>query len=183
MLLQETYDELSQKIKESSGIDVHTCYQCGKCSAGCPTAGHMDLLPNQILRLTQLGFQNKILTSNFLWTCISCGTCSSRCPKNIDILGLIDIFRNMSYRKKLYARSETAALFYRLFLSNIARHGRLHEVEIGVVYNMKSGHLFKDIELLPELISKGKIGLIPENIKDKNYIKKILKAIKTEEDS
>ena len=33
---------------------VRDCYQCGKCSAGCPMAEHMDLLPNQLVRLVQM---------------------------------------------------------------------------------------------------------------------------------
>ncbi|MCX5872941.1 MAG: 4Fe-4S dicluster domain-containing protein [Deltaproteobacteria bacterium] len=34
---------------------INQCYQCGKCSAGCPVAPEMDLLPHQLVRLAVLG--------------------------------------------------------------------------------------------------------------------------------
>jgi len=36
-------------------VDVHAqkCYQCGKCSAGCPVADEMDLPPSMVMRLLQ----------------------------------------------------------------------------------------------------------------------------------
>ncbi|MGO8880246.1 MAG: heterodisulfide reductase subunit C, partial [Desulfomonilaceae bacterium] len=33
---------------------INQCYQCGKCSAGCPVAPEMDLLPHQLVRLAVL---------------------------------------------------------------------------------------------------------------------------------
>ena len=42
--------ELVRKIEELSGQNLLACNQCGKCSAGCPAAAVMDLLPNQVIR-------------------------------------------------------------------------------------------------------------------------------------
>lgn len=50
-----------KKIIEISGQNVLDCYQCGKCSAGCPAVDQMDLLPNQIIRYIQLGFKDEVL--------------------------------------------------------------------------------------------------------------------------
>ena len=47
--------ELLRRVADLSGQNVLACYQCGKCSAGCPAAEAMDLLPNQVMRLVQLG--------------------------------------------------------------------------------------------------------------------------------
>ena len=38
-----------------AATSVENCYQCGKCTAGCPAADEMDFMPNQVLRLVQAG--------------------------------------------------------------------------------------------------------------------------------
>ena len=48
-------DPFVLKVQELSGQNLLACYQCGKCSAGCPAVSDMDILPNQIIRLAQLG--------------------------------------------------------------------------------------------------------------------------------
>jgi len=174
MLIEDTYDNLAQEIKNKTGIDVHVCYQCGKCSAGCPTAGRMDLVPNKIVHMAQVGVRRKVLMSKALWNCVSCGTCTSRCPRNIDILGIINFFRNTAYAEGFCSKSKDSAMVYKLFLDNIGRHGRLFELEIGALYNLKSGNLFKDIELFPSLVISGKMNFLPENINDRHYIRKMI---------
>ncbi len=81
------------KVEKVSGQKLWACYQCGKCSAGCPMAAHMDILPNQIVRMAQLGMQKKLLASKTIWTCVSCMTCNSRCPKDIRIAEVIESLR------------------------------------------------------------------------------------------
>ncbi|MFQ5645422.1 MAG: 4Fe-4S dicluster domain-containing protein [bacterium] len=175
MLIDEAFDNLAGELKKHTGIDVHVCYQCGKCSAGCPTAGHMDHLPNQIVHLAQLGCRRRILESNSLWNCISCGTCSSRCPKNIDILGIFDAFRAQAFSKRLNPRNRGSSLYYKLFLHNIARNGRLSEMELGAMYNLKSGHLLQDMTLAPKMFLDGKLHILPHRIKNSGYLKKLIK--------
>jgi heterodisulfide reductase subunit C len=87
-----------QQVERISGQKLLACYQCGKCSAGCPMAAHMDMLPNQIIRLAQLGMQEKLLASNAIWTCVSCMTCNSRCPKDVRIAEVIEAVRETVLR-------------------------------------------------------------------------------------
>jgi heterodisulfide reductase subunit C len=86
------------KIEEVSGQKLLACYQCGKCSAGCPMAAHMDILPNQVIRMAQLGMKDKLLASRTIWTCVSCLTCNSRCPKNIRIAEVMESLRQTALR-------------------------------------------------------------------------------------
>lgn len=88
------------KVEEISGQDLLACYQCGKCSAGCPAVSDMDILPNQIIRYAQLGFKDELLQSKSIWICASCFTCNSRCPKGINIAEVIEAIRQILLRKR-----------------------------------------------------------------------------------
>lgn len=84
-------DFVSQ-IETISGQSLLACNQCGKCSAGCPVAFNMDILPSQVIRLAQLGIQD-VLESQTIWTCAACLTCVSRCPKGIDLPRVMEALR------------------------------------------------------------------------------------------
>jgi len=84
------------KVEKVAGQKLLACYQCGKCSAGCPMAAYMDVLPSQIIRLAQLGMQERLMASNAIWICVSCMTCNSRCPKDIRIAEIIEALRGMA---------------------------------------------------------------------------------------
>ena len=86
------------RIEEISGQKLLACYQCGKCSAGCTMAAHMDVLPNQIIRMAQLGMQKQLLAAKSIWMCVSCLTCNSRCPKEIRIAEVIESLRMTALR-------------------------------------------------------------------------------------
>ena len=89
-----------KKIAELSGQDLMACYQCGKCSAGCPMVSTMDILPNQTIRLVQLGLQEDVLKSKTIWLCASCVTCGARCPRGVDLSKIMEALRQIMLRKK-----------------------------------------------------------------------------------
>ncbi|HMK37414.1 MAG TPA: 4Fe-4S dicluster domain-containing protein, partial [Desulfomonilaceae bacterium] len=64
---------------------INQCFQCGKCSAGCPVASEMDLMPHQLVRLAVLGNVDRIVQSKSIWLCLTCHTCGARCPNGIDV--------------------------------------------------------------------------------------------------
>lgn len=92
-------NELFKFVEEKSGQIIFKCYQCGKCSAGCPVSGYMDYLPNQIIRLLQMGETEAILSSKTIWYCASCFICDTRCPKGIDISKIMEAIRSYLLRK------------------------------------------------------------------------------------
>ena len=47
--------DLARCIQEELGQKVHLCYQCIKCTSGCPVAEYFDWQPHQIMRAIQLG--------------------------------------------------------------------------------------------------------------------------------
>ena len=87
-----------RQVEEISGQDLLACNQCGKCSAGCPVAVAMDLLPSQVIRVAQLGGEG-VLESNTIWICASCLTCVARCPKGVDLPRLMEALRQIALRK------------------------------------------------------------------------------------
>jgi heterodisulfide reductase subunit C len=93
-------DSFVQKIEELSGQKLLVCYQCGKCSAGCPAVSQMDILPNQIIRFAQLGLKEELLESKSIWVCASCYTCNVRCPKGIKIAEVMEALRQVLLRKR-----------------------------------------------------------------------------------
>lgn len=88
-----------QMVEELSGQKLFSCYQCGKCTAGCPVASDMDILPAQVVRLVQLGQYNDVLKSKTIWICASCLTCSVRCPKGVDLARLMESLRTIFFRE------------------------------------------------------------------------------------
>ena len=86
------------QVEQISGQKILACYQCGNCSAGCPMSDHMDVLPNQIIRMVQLGMREQLLASKSIWACVSCMTCNSRCPKNVRIAEVIEALREIVLR-------------------------------------------------------------------------------------
>lgn len=89
-----------EKIERLSGQDLLACYQCGKCSAGCPMAKYMDILPSQMIRFAQLGLRDELLASNAIWMCVSCLTCNTRCPKGVKIAEVIEAIRQVNLRTR-----------------------------------------------------------------------------------
>jgi heterodisulfide reductase subunit C len=90
-----------KKVAEISGQDLLACNQCGKCSAGCPMSFAMDWLPNQIIRLAQLGQEEDIAASKTVWLCASCLTCTVRCPRGVDLGRVMEAIRLITLRKNI----------------------------------------------------------------------------------
>ncbi len=85
--------EFLLEIKELSGEDISRCYQCGKCSAGCPFVQYMSILPNMIIRRLQLGQMEEILNEEAIWKCASCMTCGARCPREVNLYNIIEALK------------------------------------------------------------------------------------------
>ncbi len=160
IVLTEEARRFTQEVIRRSGERVDWCYQCGKCTAGCPVAFAMDIEPSRVMRLVQLGQEERVLKSRAIWLCVGCQTCTTRCPQEIDPAKIMDTLREMALEKGLVADREVAT-FFRSFLDNIRRHGRLFEPALVLQYNLRSGHLFQDADKGPLMLLKGKLPLIP----------------------
>ncbi len=165
-----------EALAKHCGEKVSQCYQCGKCSAGCPISFKMDYLPNQIIRMVQLGMEKEALRSQTIWLCASCQICTSRCPREIDIAEIMDYLRRQAYKRDIIPTEDTEIpLFNKIFLKNVEMFGRLFEMGLIGMYNMFSGEFFKDVPLAPLMFRKGKIGILPHRVKNLKEMRKIFK--------
>jgi heterodisulfide reductase subunit C len=174
-------------IERLAGTAVGDCYQCGKCSAGCPMAEHMDLLPNQLVRLVQLGRIGRAVRSEAIWKCVSCMTCSTRCPKSVDCAGIMDALRQRAFEEGVASEDRRrTVLFQRAFLDNIRHNGRICELELIGAFKTKAflGDrnillLLKDAWLAPRLARRGKLRFRGERVRDRGVVERIFAKCQT----
>ena len=91
---------LLHKIKTISGQNLSLCYQCGKCSATCPLATQMDLMPHQIVRFLQLGLE-QVFDAKSYWLCATCFSCETQCPRGLDVSKICEALRTIKLRNGL----------------------------------------------------------------------------------
>ena len=174
-LTPTTYPNLAQTIQQATGQNAFLCYQCVKCSSGCPLAEHMDLLPNQVMRAVQLG-DRRVLESKTIWLCASCQTCTTRCPQGLDIAGIMDALRIESKKQGLPPAIPEVDKFSRLFLADIGLLGRLYELGLMGGMNLWTGQLFKDLGMGMDMIRRNKLKFVPTVTRPPKKVKPVEKT-------
>ena len=162
-----------EEIEEKPNL----CYQCGKCSAGCPVADEMDLLPHQAMHLISLGRDEKVLASNITWICAGCYACAVRCPNDIDITTVMDEMRLKALEAGVPCRMPEILRFHRLFLKNLSGRGRLYEMGLMGKLNLTKGKPFSNMSLAPKMVRTGRLDILPpKNLTGfKSWMRKVWK--------
>lgn len=155
------------------GVDVHACFQCGRCSSGCPVADFFDLTVMQVVRLAAYGMEDILLQSKTIWLCAACETCATRCPNEIEIAGLMDVLRSLALKKGIAPAEPRVPKLHRSFLDSVRYWGRAYEVGMLAVYKLRSGDLAGDMKLGMQMLAKGKLKLLPQGIKGKAEVRRI----------
>jgi len=168
--------EWKREVERRLGREVSACYQCGKCTAGCPVAYEMFYPVHAMVRLVQLGRKDDALRSRSQWVCVACETCSTRCPKDVDPARLMTILREMAQEEGCVNAEEVDIYdFHQSFLASLRRFGRVYELGLVASYKMKRPIKRGPQDVLTgmQMMRRGKPGLLPHRIQNVAAIRRI----------
>jgi heterodisulfide reductase subunit C len=92
------------RLRVLSKIGEHkpyNCYQCIRCTSGCPSMKMLELKPHEIVALVKAGFIEELVNSGIVWTCATCLKCKERCPQAVAPVDLIMALRNLAVEKEV----------------------------------------------------------------------------------
>jgi heterodisulfide reductase subunit C len=123
--LDEIDLNFKEEVFELPDIDLKSlkyCFQCSTCTASCPVADAMDIMPHQIMRMLALGLKDKILKCNAIWLCVTCYNCQERCPQNVKITDILFALKNLASNLGEYPQGMSS------FAKSIYKLGRSIEI-------------------------------------------------------
>ncbi len=172
MIVSSFSKTLRERVVQETGQNPFHCYQCGNCSAGCPMSGKGDLLPHQIFRHIQIDSEEP-LHSIQPWLCVGCQTCAVRCPQELDLSLVMDALRAESEKAgTVPPQARRMREFNRIFLDQVMAGGRLSEMELGAVFNLKTLNPFENVSALPSLLKRGKVRLSFKKVRGPGKIRR-----------
>ena len=140
-------------------------------------AEQAEYSPNQIIKMVQLGMKEPVLNSSSIWLCSSCEICGARCPNGIKIAEINDALKEIAIESNII-KEKNINLFNKVFLDTVRSMGRIHETRMMMVYKLKSGDLFSDIDLGMQMFTRGKLPLFMKGTKSKAKVKRIFDRCK-----
>ena len=161
------------QIGEDAGVNFKDCYQCGKCTAGCPLSSAMDLMPREVIRYLQLGAAEKVLSAKTPWICAQCDVCSTRCPQNVDICSTMRAVR-LAARNAGKVAVREAEIFEDTFINNVRAHGVSNEQYLAARYNLRSGHLMQDMSNATRMLKRKMVGIAVHNTEGRADVAKVI---------
>lgn len=167
-------------VAQEAGVNVKDCYQCGKCSAGCPIATWADATPREIIRYLQLGELDAALRSNMAWYCVGCGMCLARCPQCVNLPSLMGALRHAGKAAGIMPVKEIDC-FDKAFMRNVRAGGVSDEALLAMQFNFTTGHLFQDVPNSPKMLALGMINNKGHKVKGADEVKRIVDEVRSRE--
>ena len=174
---------LLDQLEAVGPFNIGACFQCRKCTNGCPVTFAMDFYPDEVIRMVSLGQREAVLSCQTIWVCAACETCTTRCPNDVKIAELMDCLKEMTLREGVPAAEPKILALHKTFLDNVKRRGRVYETTLLPAYLLKSGALLDkwqtgtwryDLNLSRKMFAKGRLPLMPKSIKGKKEVREIL---------
>jgi heterodisulfide reductase subunit D len=98
---------LAASLRAAGAESPALCYQCQRCSSGCPTAAAMSIPPARMMRLAQLGLEERLLGDASIWRCLGCDSCTAHCPYEVSARALVELLRQKAMQEHLAGRQES----------------------------------------------------------------------------
>lgn len=168
----------AKQIQEKSGQNLSRCFQCKKCTAGCPTVSWYEWPNHSIVRMIQRGMKDELLASKAIWMCVTCETCGTRCPNGIYLSPIMDALRSLAMEEGRQIAEPAVIAFHKAFVGSAKRFGRVHEATMLMAFKWATKDFMTDMGVGMKLFAKGKIPLLPKSVKGKAEIAKIFAASK-----
>jgi len=155
---------LAHAIRQRTGQNIFRCYQCIKCTSGCPLAEKFDITPSQIIRSLQLN-DSRVLHSEAIWLCASCHICAARCPQNIDVATVMKALCLAAKERGIVPAIPDVDRFNKAFLRIVKLFGRVHELTLAAAFNIAMGRPFQDLKFGLEMFRRGRLRIIPRIVR------------------
>lgn len=180
--MEKSSRDWSARVEELAHTRLRDCYQCGKCSAGCPLGAAMETSPTRLMRAAQTGDVLSAARGASIWRCVSCLTCSARCPKSVEVASVVDAFRQIAIEENCLSPEAAKTIeFQKAFLRSVRRNGRTNELEMVADFEIRYflrrfavTNALRDATLGPKMLSKGKLHFkLGSPVKDKGLVRRI----------
>jgi len=134
-------EEARREVGTLAGENL-ICYQCGQCTAACPSGRELERGPRRLMRLILTEQAEELLDSDDLWRCTGCGACSAACPMKLDVAGAIERLRAVgrTHGARRCPEREAAIVAAR----RLAGHDTIDSVAFGAAMAAR-GFLPKDV--------------------------------------
>ncbi len=172
-----------EALEKEGPFQTTACFQCRKCTNGCPVTFAMDLFPDEVIRMVILGEREKVLHCKTIWICAACETCTTRCPNEVRIAELMDHLKETAVQEKIPCPVPQVIQFHQSFLKKIWKRGRVFETTLLPTYLLRSGQLIDkwkggtlpgEIGLGWKLMANGRIPFRSHRNKDLKEIRRII---------
>ena len=164
---------LARRIQEELGQNVYLCYQCVKCTGGCPLAEYFDWQPNQIMRALQLGQEDIALHAQTPWLCASCQTCTTRCPQGLDITAIMEFLTRESLARGNKPKIPEVNAFNEAFMREVRLWGRSYELGLMGEMKLRTRKITQDLDLGVKVIAKNKLPFLPDISKPPKHVRPV----------
>lgn len=165
--------QLARRIQDELGQNVYLCYQCVKCTGGCPVGKYFDWQPNQIMRALQFGQEDIALNAKTPWLCASCQTCTTRCPQGLDITAIMEFLTREGIARGNKPKVPEVDAFNKAFMREVRLWGRSYELGLIAELKLRTGKITEDMDLAVKVLAKNKLPFIPERSKPPRNVKPV----------
>lgn len=169
--------DLAQQVQQALGENVYLCYQCVKCTSGCPVGEFFDWQPNQIMRALQLGQEDIALQAQTPWLCASCQTCTTRCPQGLDITAIMEYLTRLALERGIRPKVPEVDYFNKAFMREVRLWGRAYELGLMAEMKLRTLDILGDMDLGVKMFQKNKMPLLPRPTRPPRKVKPVPNAV------